>query len=84
MVDPSLVRVTGPLEPFAASFAAELSQQRYKPKSAYPHMRLCAHLSCWLVAEARGGARAAPAAAHVSGPTAGRCSPEKRRRLVSP
>jgi len=51
MIDPSRVRVTGPLAPFAPGFAAELSRQGYAPASIYPHMRLCAQLSSWLAAE---------------------------------
>jgi len=49
--DPSRVRVSGPLEPFAAGFAAVLQQQGYTPGSACHHMYLFAHLSRWLAEE---------------------------------
>jgi len=49
--DPSRVRVTGPLEPFAAGVAAELLRQGFTPNSAGLQMGLVAHLSRWLAAE---------------------------------
>jgi integrase/recombinase XerD len=51
MSDPSRVRVSGPLEPFAAGFAAELQRQGYTPGSACQQMYLFAHLSRWLAGE---------------------------------
>jgi integrase/recombinase XerD len=51
MRDPFRVRVSGPLEPFAAGFAAGLQQQGYTPGSACHQMYLFAHLSRWLAAE---------------------------------
>jgi integrase/recombinase XerD len=51
MSDPSRVRVSGPLEPFAAGFAAELQRQGYTAGSACHRMYLLAHLSRWLAEE---------------------------------
>jgi integrase/recombinase XerD len=51
MSDPSRVRVSGPLEPFAAGFVAELQRQGYTPGSACQQMYLFAHLSRWLAGE---------------------------------
>jgi len=51
MTDPSRVRVTGPLEPFAAGFGAELLRQGYALQPAAQQLRLLAHLSRWLSAE---------------------------------
>ena len=51
MKDPSRVRVTGPLEPYAAGFAADLLAFGYRPASAAVHLRLLAHLSRWLETE---------------------------------
>ena len=51
MGDPSRVRVIGPLEPYAAGFAAELVGVGYRPRSAVIHLRLLAHLSRWLEQE---------------------------------
>jgi site-specific recombinase XerD len=48
MNDPSRVRFFGPLEPFAAGFAAELSRQGYTRNSACAQTRLMAHVSRWL------------------------------------
>jgi integrase/recombinase XerD len=48
MIDPSRIRVPGPLEAFAAGFARELSRQGYTPNSACLQMHLMAHLSRWL------------------------------------
>ncbi len=56
MTDPSRVRVTGPHEPFAAGFAAELARQGYTPGSASQQMRLTAHLSRWLAAKGKDAA----------------------------
>src|SRR5581483_5190924 len=51
MMDVSRVRVTGPLESYAAGFAAGLAEVGYRPGSAAVHLRLLAHLSRWLEAE---------------------------------
>lgn len=51
MTDPSRIRVSGPLEPFAADFAGELSRQGYTPNSGVLQMRLMAHVSRWLTNE---------------------------------
>ncbi len=51
MTDPSGIRVSGPLEAFAAGFASELSRQGYTPRSAGFQMHLMAHLSRWLAGE---------------------------------
>jgi integrase/recombinase XerD len=51
MKDPARVRVTGPLEPYAAGFAGELVAVGYRPASAAVHLRLLAHLSRWLERE---------------------------------
>jgi integrase/recombinase XerD len=48
MTHPSRVRVSGPLEPFAAAFAHELWRQGYTPISAVLQMRLMADVSRWL------------------------------------
>lgn len=50
MGDPSRVRLTGPLTPFAQGFAAELARQGYTSISAADQLRLLAHLSRWLAA----------------------------------
>ena len=46
------VRMTGPLTPYAEEFAAELAAQGYTDLSAANQLRLMAHLSRWLEAEA--------------------------------
>ncbi|MFI5091050.1 MAG: tyrosine-type recombinase/integrase [Terriglobales bacterium] len=51
MIDSLPVRMSGPLEPFAAGFAAWLSGQGYPPSSAAQQLQLMAHLSRWLAAE---------------------------------
>jgi len=51
MTDPSRVRVSGPLAPFAAGFAVQLQRQGYTPGSACHRMYLLAHLSRWLAGE---------------------------------
>lgn len=48
MADPSRVRISGPLEPFAADFLRELSRQGYTAKSTIGHAHLLAHVSRWL------------------------------------
>jgi site-specific recombinase XerD len=50
MGDPSRVRLTGPLTPFAEGFAAELARQGYTRNSVTDQVRLLAHLSRWLAA----------------------------------
>jgi site-specific recombinase XerD len=47
----SRVRVTGPLVPFAAGFAAELAGRGYTPLSAAAQVRVLAHASRWLEAQ---------------------------------
>jgi len=51
MRDPSRVRVSGPLEPYALGFAAELSRVGYSRDSAAFQLRLMAHVSGWLAGE---------------------------------
>lgn len=51
MKEPSRVRVTGPLMPFAEGFVGALTEAGYRPASAAIHLRLLAHLSRWLAAE---------------------------------
>lgn len=46
--DPSRVRFTGPLAPFAAGLAAELAVLGYTSTSATIQLQLAAHLSRWL------------------------------------
>jgi integrase/recombinase XerD len=53
-IDPSRVRVSGPLSAFATGFAGDLVQQGYRPRVACNHMRLLAHLSQWLGSESLG------------------------------
>ncbi len=50
MSNPSRVRITGPLSPFAEGFAAELARQGYRPNAAANQLQLIAHLSRWLTA----------------------------------
>jgi site-specific recombinase XerD len=54
LIDPSRVRVQGPLAPFATGFAKELARQGYTPLSAGNQLRLMAHLSRWLLSESIG------------------------------
>ena len=51
MRDPSRVRVTGPLEPHASGFVAELAGLGYTRVSAAFQLQLMAHLSRWLAEE---------------------------------
>lgn len=51
MTDPSGIRVSGPLQPFAARFAVELSRQGYTPHSVVSQLQLMAHVSRWLTDE---------------------------------
>src|SRR5262252_1374168 len=50
-IDPSQIRVLGPLSTFTAGFADELAYQGYTPNSARLQIWLMAHLSSWLVKE---------------------------------
>jgi hypothetical protein len=51
MHDPSGVRVTGPLMPYADGFRAELARRGYAPGSAEFQLQLVAHLSRWLASK---------------------------------
>ena len=51
MADVSGVGACGPLGPFVAGFAAELSRQGYKPQPVGKQLGLLAALSGWLAAE---------------------------------
>jgi hypothetical protein len=51
MADVSGVGVRGPLGPFIAGFAAELSRQGYKPQPVGKQIALVVALSDWLAAE---------------------------------
>src|SRR5260370_14033630 len=51
MKDPSQVRVTGPLGPYAKGFRAELARQGYACSSAVSQLKLAGHLSCWMTIE---------------------------------
>ena len=48
MSNPSRVRVTGPLEPYASGFRRELAEQGYTPNAASNQLQLMAHASRWL------------------------------------
>lgn len=48
MHDPLRVRVRGPLSPYAAGYAAELSRVGYRASGATLQLRLMADLSAWL------------------------------------
>jgi integrase/recombinase XerD len=51
MNDPFRVRMSGPLEPFAAGFSHSLVRQGYTPISAALQVQLMAHLSRWLAGD---------------------------------
>lgn len=51
MSDPSRVRMSGPLEPYAHGFGAQLFRLGYTQLSAAQQLRLMAHLSHWLAGE---------------------------------
>ena len=51
MNDPSRVRVTGPLAPYAEDFRAELETRGYAPGTVALQLQLMAQLSRWLEAE---------------------------------
>jgi hypothetical protein len=48
MSDPSRVRVSGPLEPYAAGFRDELKRLGYRRNAAGNQLQLMAHVSRWL------------------------------------
>lgn len=48
MGDPSRVRVTGPLQSYAAGFRDELRRLGYRPNAAASQLQLMAHVSRWL------------------------------------
>jgi integrase/recombinase XerD len=48
--DPSRVRVSGPLAPYAAGYRAELAWQGYSEWTAIAHLQLMEHVSKWLAA----------------------------------
>ena len=51
MNDPSRVRVSGPLVPYAPGFRAELEARGYTPGSVALQLQLAAQLSRWLMAQ---------------------------------
>jgi site-specific recombinase XerD len=51
MKDPSRVRVSGPLVPYAHGYRSELARQGYARSSAVHQMQLVAHLSCWMATQ---------------------------------
>lgn len=51
MADPSVVTVSGPLEPFAAGFVNALRHQGYRAPSIVIQLQLVADLSAWLVGQ---------------------------------
>jgi site-specific recombinase XerD len=55
-IEPSEVRISGPLSAFAAGFADELANQGYRPGPARQQVCLLAHLSRWLWGEGLGAA----------------------------
>ncbi len=61
MGSPSRVRVTGPLEPYAAGSALELARVGYTQHSTSHQLRVFAHLSRWLAAEGLDMAELTPA-----------------------
>lgn len=60
-IDPSQIRVLGPLSTFTAGFADELACQGYTPNSARLQIWLMAHLSSWLANEGLGAGDLRPA-----------------------
>ena len=54
MMDPSRVRVRGPLEVFAPGFAAELGRVGYRRVPVVFQLQLMAHASRWLESEGVG------------------------------
>lgn len=63
MDDVHRVRVVGPLEPYAAGFAAELTRVGYTLFSARGQLGLVAHLSRWLAGEGLDASMLTPAVA---------------------
>ncbi len=63
MEDRSRACVAGPLEPYAAGFAAELARLGYASGSAYGQMLLMAHVSRWLFGEGLDAGALTPEAA---------------------
>src|SRR5207244_8436004 len=61
MGNPSRVRVTGPLQAYAAGFASELGRIGYTQHSTAHQLRVFAHLSRWLAAEGLGLGELTPA-----------------------
>jgi integrase/recombinase XerD len=53
-IDPSRIRISGPLAAFAAGFADDLGRQGYRSHAARKQMWLLAHLSRWLAGEGLG------------------------------
>ena len=51
MVDPSTVRVTGPLGEFADGFRDAMAELGFTPRSVRDQTYVLAHLSRWLAAE---------------------------------
>lgn len=56
MTEPSRVRVSGPLAPYAPGFAEELAAHGFAPTSAGNQLQLLAHMSRWLEAQGLGPA----------------------------
>lgn len=48
--DPSRVRVSGPLAPYAGGYRAELARQGYSRWTSIAHLQLMEHVSRWLAA----------------------------------
>ena len=63
MAGRSVVRMVGPLAPYASGFYRELRSRGYTRLSAVWQLRLMAHLSRWLAGEGLGGAAFTPARA---------------------
>jgi len=61
MKDPSQVRVTGPLGPYAEGFRAELARQGYASSSAVNQLKLVGHLSRWMTIEGLSAPELVPA-----------------------
>ena len=61
MKDPSQVRVTGPLGPYAQGFRAELARQGYASSSAVHQLKLVGHLSRWMTIEGLSAPELVPA-----------------------
>jgi len=70
--DPSRVRISGPLQPFAPAFVKWLTRQGYTRVAATFQLQFVAHLSRWLADEHLEPARlsmTAPTGSCVSGAT---------------